>query len=154
MRTITRDIVGGFILSADDKILLGKSGVYTTTWSIPGGGIEDGETILQALAREIKEETGIDISRAEITEIPGRHTGESEKTLRDTGERVYVRMTFHDYKIRMPQHADMIPVEAIDDFVDARWIPLHDLRSLALAPPTATQLRRLGYLPNNSLSAE
>ena len=54
MRRIHRDIVGGFIFSSDSKLLLGKSrkgGVYAGNWIIPGGGIDEGETQLEALAR-------------------------------------------------------------------------------------------------------
>lgn len=39
-----------------------KGGVYTDCWHIPGGGIEEGEDKNSALMREVKEETGIDIS--------------------------------------------------------------------------------------------
>ncbi|MBX6334015.1 NUDIX domain-containing protein [Candidatus Saccharibacteria bacterium] len=61
MRTIKRDVVGAFIFSSDNKILLGKSrkgGVYHGTWMVPGGGIEEGETMRDAVIREIREEVG------------------------------------------------------------------------------------------------
>jgi 8-oxo-dGTP pyrophosphatase MutT (NUDIX family) len=147
MRTIQRDIVGGFIISADGKLLLGKAGVYTEMWCVPGGGIEEGETKEQALHREILEETGIDISRAEVEPIHLDLTGESEKTLRTTGERVFVEMTFHNFVVRLPQAADGVEIKAEDDFTDARWIPLGDLIHIPLAQPTITTLAHLGYLP-------
>src|ERR1035438_1688422 len=99
MRTITRDIVGALIISSDNKILLGKhatktSGVYCDYWVVPGGGIEEGETKLQALQREMLEDTGIDIRPFEPILIDDDTHGESEKTLKDTGERVLVKMNF------------------------------------------------------------
>lgn len=123
IRTIHRDIVGGFIFSGDNKLLVGKSrkgGVYTDAWIIPGGGIDGGETQLEALAREIKEETGIDISVAEVKQIPGELTGESEKTLKETGERVLVDMTFYNYSIKLSDEADAITVTTEDDFVESK----------------------------------
>lgn len=67
MRTIQRDIVGAFIFSSDNKLLLGKSikgGVYPDYWIVPGGGMEPDETKVEAVKRETLEETGIDISEA------------------------------------------------------------------------------------------
>ena len=94
MRTIDRDIVGAFIFSKDDQILLGKGGVYPGKWIVPGGGIEPGETKLAALKREILEETGIDISGDKVEALKEVLEGESQKTLRDSGERVLVKMRF------------------------------------------------------------
>lgn len=32
-----------------------------TYWTFPGGGVEEGETLDQAVVREVKEETGLDV---------------------------------------------------------------------------------------------
>ncbi len=50
-------------------------------WWIPGGGMRYGESILQALQREIKEETGLDLEEAKLAHIVSavwneRHTVE------------------------------------------------------------------------------
>jgi len=87
MRTIKRDIVGAFIFSNDQQILLGKNGkggVYEDLWVIPGGGIDDGESKRKALARDVQEEVGMDISGAKITGLDEVLTGQSKKVLRDS----------------------------------------------------------------------
>jgi 8-oxo-dGTP diphosphatase len=48
------------IIVNNDRVLLLNT-VHTGTYSLPGGGIEIGETIEDALKREVREETGIDI---------------------------------------------------------------------------------------------
>jgi 8-oxo-dGTP diphosphatase len=146
MRTIKRDIVGAFIFSADNRLLMGKAGVYKDQWAIPGGGIEEGETKLEALRREILEEVGIDINKGKIEEIEGALTGQSEKNLRDTGERVLVDMTFYNYRITLPQPAEKIKIKAEDDFKEARWFSIKELSDIPLTPPSVTTLQKLGYL--------
>jgi len=150
MRTIYRDVVGGFIFSKDGKVLLGKNragGVYEGSFVVPGGGIEDGETKEQALRREMLEETGINIVAGEIGEI-NLSTGKHEKTLRDTGERVLVKMTFYDYQIILSEDADDITVIAEDDWAEPQWFTANELVKMKIALPTSRTLKKIGFLTN------
>jgi mutator protein MutT len=61
------------VLIEDKKILIVKQEVTETrNWSLPGGKLEFGETIEQCLIREIKEETGLDISVKELLYVTDR----------------------------------------------------------------------------------
>lgn len=53
--------VGALIFNPEGKILLIKSHKWRGKYVIPGGHIELGEKMEEALKREIKEETGLDI---------------------------------------------------------------------------------------------
>lgn len=146
MRTINRDIVGGFIFSKDHKILLGKNrkgGVYQGSFVVPGGGVDEGETKEAALQREMSEETGIDIREAKVTFI-NTSSGEHEKTLRDTGETVLVKMTFYDYRIDLDQAADEVVVRAEDDWSEPRWFAQDELKDTKLSGPTRSTLMVAG----------
>ncbi|MFI1577571.1 NUDIX hydrolase [Embleya sp. NPDC020630] len=50
------------IVRRDDEILLVRESLGTggeMLWSLPGGGVEDGELMHEALRRELREETGL-----------------------------------------------------------------------------------------------
>lgn len=148
MRTIERNIVGSFIFSNDAHVLLGKSrkgGVYPGLWICPGGGIEPGETPLEAVIRETLEETGLDISRELATPLDSAASGESEKVLAG-GEHVHVRMTFLDFAVLIDKPAADIPVRATDDLAKVAWLPIAHLDPEKIAPGTALRLRQLGHL--------
>ncbi len=153
MRTIHRDIVGALIFSRDGKLLQAiknpkVGGVYDADcWHIPGGGIEKGESRKAAVVREVKEETGIDITPYTIVFLGDMGEGESEKTLKDTGERVLCKMKFYDYKVVLrDKDADQIEVRLGDEFVKYRWSEIAELKSLKLTPPSTVLFKRLGYI--------
>lgn len=50
----------GVLLFSDDKLLLVKPG-YKNHWSVPGGVVEENESLFDACLRETKEEIGLDI---------------------------------------------------------------------------------------------
>lgn len=62
------------ILQNTDKVLLlrrGPNGDYPGTWATPAGGVEDGESPLDAARRELMEETGIAMFDAPMIPIQG-----------------------------------------------------------------------------------
>lgn len=61
------DVAAGLILQPDGSLLLAQrpeDKPWAGWWELPGGKIEAGETTLQALARELKEELDIDVTHA------------------------------------------------------------------------------------------
>ena len=63
-------IISSAVIKKDNKLLLVKEMLEDSKnwWVFPGGGVEFGETIENAVKREIKEEVGLDI---EIKEFLG-----------------------------------------------------------------------------------
>jgi len=68
---------GALIVNPKGKILLLKSHKWKNMFTIPGGHIELGETIEQALKREVKEETGLEISGIEFLMVQDFIFGEN-----------------------------------------------------------------------------
>lgn len=152
MRTIHRDIVSALIFSKDGKLFQGKKdptkgGVYSDCWHIPGCGVKEGEDKEKALIREIKEETGIDISKYPIELADDSGSGESEKNLESTGEKVLCRMRFNIYKVVIGnKKADEIKVKLGSDLGSFRWVELKDIKKEEITPPSRELFARLGFI--------
>jgi len=56
---------GALFFDETDKFLIVKP-TYKSTWEIPGGGIAEGESPINAMKREIKEELGFDVVEAKL----------------------------------------------------------------------------------------
>lgn len=149
MRTIQREIVGAVIISNDGHVLLGKNkqgGVFEGLWVIPGGGIDDGETIEQALRREVLEEVGIDIHNATRTQLPKVSTKATEKVRTAGGEVVCIEMNFYDFRVDIDAPANHVPITLEDDLEYAEWVPFNELAGRAYPPTVKNLLASLGLL--------
>ena len=62
------EVAVGILIKEDGSYLLGQrpeGKPYAGYWEFPGGKLESGETVFQALFRELKEELGIEILSSE-----------------------------------------------------------------------------------------
>lgn len=70
-----RRVVGGVILSfvkGEPRILLirrASDDHFPLTYEFPRGGVDDNETLYQALNREVKEETNLDINPKKLIDV-------------------------------------------------------------------------------------
>jgi len=150
MRTIHRAIVSALLISKDGKLLMGmkdpaSGGVYADAWHIPGGGINDGESKLAALRREVREETGIDITAAQVALADDTGSGQAVKTL-ESGETVLCDMTFNVFRVDLTAQAADIALQPADDLVRLEWVELSKLGARKLTPPSANLFARLGWV--------
>ncbi|QFP75547.1 NUDIX domain-containing protein [Deinococcus sp. AJ005] len=63
--------VGALVSDGDGRVLLARTTKWRGLWGVPGGKVDWGETLLDAVAREFREETGLllrDIEYAQTQE--------------------------------------------------------------------------------------
>jgi mutator protein MutT len=118
--------VGGVVVR-DGKVLLirrGKEPLYGR-WVVPGGTVELGESLEEALVREMEEETGLRVEPLEVLTVFDR--------IERDGERVVYHYVIVDYLCRWLSGE----AAAASDALDAAWaapeeIPAYDLPQKAL----------------------
>ncbi len=91
-------------------------------WSLPGGVLECGETLREAVAREAREETGLLIETDEML-------GVYERVIRDDAKRVRYHYVLVDFLCRVVSG----DLKAGSDAADVRWFTRDELPALNLA---------------------
>ena len=121
------------IFDTRGRVLLVKRGKQPQKgrWSVPGGSVERGETLSQAAAREVREETGLDV------EIGPELWSFTTPT---ADARVY---EIHDFAATVTGGE----LRAGDDADDVRWVPPEELHKFELTVDLPEYLRRAGFFP-------
>lgn len=131
---LVRDDAGAYLLCKMPP----DRGVFPGQWGLPGGGIEPGERMEDALRREVHEELGIEI-RA-IRRLTFKD-GSGVKTFAD-GSRCPIYMIFLLFECR----AVTKDLSLNDEFCDHAWVAPERLGDYDLNTATVDTFRELGLL--------
>jgi 8-oxo-dGTP diphosphatase len=118
--------VGGVIVDGR-KVVLVRRGQEPLLgqWSIPGGAVEVGEPLTEALSREIVEETGLIVKVCGTIEV-------LDRIIRDEDGKVHYHYVLADYLCRVVGGR----LQAATDACEACWADRAELARYNLRPET------------------
>ncbi|HUA58272.1 MAG TPA: NUDIX hydrolase [Verrucomicrobiae bacterium] len=123
----------GAILLRRDRILMAQRGKEPLKgwWSLPGGAVEAGESLADAVRREAMEETGLAIRPLRVFEI-------FERIMRDADGRPEYHYVLIDYLCRVTGGS----LRPGDDVCAVEWVRRRDLPSLRITEGTLGVIER------------
>jgi ADP-ribose pyrophosphatase YjhB (NUDIX family) len=123
-----RPLVGvGALILRRDRILMAQRGKQPLKgwWSLPGGALEIGESLVSAVRREVREETGLEIEPLSVFEI-------FERIIRDADGAPEYHYVLIDYLCRVTG-GKLAPG---DDVCAVEWVRRRDLPGLQITEGT------------------
>jgi 8-oxo-dGTP diphosphatase len=114
--------VGALFIGTDGKILLGLRSptkkVWPRHWDTIGGHVENGESLEEALIREVREETGVTPTRLWLI-----------ATVRERQPETYGDALHHIYAVTAWQGGE--PSNICDEHTELKWFSIGEVRDLA-----------------------
>lgn len=121
--------VGAVVVDAEGRLLvvLRRDPPAAGRWTIPGGRLEPGERIVEAVAREVAEETGLEVAVGELAGV-AESIGEDH------------------HLVIIDHHAEVVggALRAGDDALDARFMSGAELAEAETTAGLRDFLRRAG----------
>jgi len=113
--------VGALLIGPDGKVLLGlrapSKKVWPCHWDTIGGRVENGESLDDALIREVQEEVGVTPTRFRLI-----------ATVKERQPEIYGDALHSVYAVTSWQGGD--PANICDEHTDLRWFSIGEMRLL------------------------
>lgn len=129
-----RPIVGvGAVVVKDGRALVVRRATEPLRgeWSVPGGMLELGEKLREGIAREVKEETGLEVEVGEVLDVFDSIFPDSEG-----------RMQYHYVLIDFLCRPVAGEVCASSDVSDAMWVTAEEAEALQMKAATVGLIRK------------
>jgi mutator protein MutT len=129
-----RPILGaGAIIEDRGRVLLVERGrePLKGAWSLPGGVVETGESLKDAIRREVREETGLEVEPVSVAEI-------FERIMPGQDGRIEYHYVLIDYLCKVTGGE----LEAASDAKQATWVAREELASRNITEGTLDVIRR------------
>lgn len=104
------------LIEHNDEIVVTKSWLGNGKWSLPGGGVKRGESVEDALIREIKEEVGLIVTKGQLSK-------RANMTYRQNG----IEFSFLLFDVSIAHKLAVRPDRS--EVIHAQWIKIKELSS-------------------------
>jgi ADP-ribose pyrophosphatase YjhB (NUDIX family) len=109
-------------------------------WSIPGGALELGEKLRDGIAREVLEETGLDVEVGPVLDV-------FDSIFPDSDGRIQYHYVLVDYLCHLRSGIAV----AATDAAELRWARPDELEALGMKPVTIEVIRKAFALHSSNL---
>jgi ADP-ribose pyrophosphatase YjhB (NUDIX family) len=124
----------GAIVVKNGRVLLARRGKEPSygLWSVPGGAVRVGEGLKAAAAREIREESGVEIELTDVIEV-------IERLHRDGDGRIQYHYVIVDYLARWVAG----DIQPSDEVLEARWVAPEEFPKYPMTAGTADVIQKM-----------
>lgn len=124
--------VAGILIENDKILLIEHSKNEKKYWLIPGGGVEWGESTKEALIREYKEETNLDIDVEKFLFL--------SETIAPDKQKHVINLYF---QVRLLENCSEMQLGDESNLVDLKFVSKDEVENLKLYPNIKTQIIEL-----------
>ncbi|MEM3506619.1 MAG: NUDIX hydrolase [Candidatus Bathyarchaeia archaeon] len=128
--------VGAVIIDKDSVLLVKrKHEPGKGLWSIPGGLVELGETVREAVKREVKEETGLDVEVVKLIDVV-------DNIIKDEQNRIKFHYILIDFLVSIIRGE----CKPTSDASEIKWFKYNELTNYKVTNTAMNLLKKIGFI--------